>query len=441
MHTVRALLILLCWLSFCYFYIGNLNLTLTGPMGRFLDKLSGRLRPLEQMPYQQQQQPLVKTGGYKTGLYFANWSIYTKKHQLEDIDFSLVTHLFYAFVDIDPHSGKLKLSDPWADIQIPVPSTGSTGNLQHLYKLKQQHRHLKTAFSIGGWSYRSHFSAGVSTDKKIDNFVQSAIYFLKEYGFDGIDLDWEYPSNAAEQKQYIKLAQKLKLALQQVEKEKNLVPESLILTAAIPALPYSLRWIDLKLMDKYISFWNLMTYDFSGSWSEKAQYHSNLHPYQGGEWSASQGVQLLTSSEYKIDLAKIILGMPLYARRFEGTGGLNSPFSGVGGTEGIVDYKVLLGDQSVNDQFDSRAGTGYSYNSQTRTFLSYENVQSSQLKGKYTAQQKLGGGMWWESSGEVFGDRSKSIILNYVEQLGGPNGLDKSSNNLDYKESKYLNGN
>lgn len=47
--------------------------------------------------------------------------------------------------------------------------------------------------SIGGWTWSKNFSAAAATEASRQAFVSSCVDFMNTYGFDGIDIDWEYP--------------------------------------------------------------------------------------------------------------------------------------------------------------------------------------------------------------------------------------------------------
>jgi GH18 family chitinase len=71
--------------------------------------------------------------------------------------------------------------------------------ISHRYEqfngLKNKSRGLKTMLAIGGWNAGSKaFSEMVETPERRLKFTLSAMEFLRQYNFDGLDIDWEYPT-------------------------------------------------------------------------------------------------------------------------------------------------------------------------------------------------------------------------------------------------------
>lgn len=201
--------------------------------------------------------------------------------------------------------------------------------------------------------------------------------------------------------------------------------------------------MDLKGMDCYLSFFNLMAYDFAGSWDANAAHQANLFPSKSNPastpYSAERAVRYYISQG--VDPSKIVLGMPLYGRAFENTAGLGKPFSGIGGgtwEAGVYDFKMLplVGTQEYHDE---EAGATYCYDAEKRVLVTYDTVEMARKKAGWIKKQGLGGAMWWESSA----DRSveASIIWNVVDVLGGASGegMEQRENCLEYPESKYDN--
>lgn len=125
--------------------------------------------------------------------YQGTWAIHRQsngKFDVSNIDPFLCTHLNYAFFGIE-ESGDLRIIDPALDLE----DNGGGGNIRKFNALKLQNPKLKTLASVGGWNEGStNFSIVANDPERRKRFVSSAVEFIQLHGFDGLDLDWEYPN-------------------------------------------------------------------------------------------------------------------------------------------------------------------------------------------------------------------------------------------------------
>lgn len=67
--------------------------------------------------------------------------------------------------------------------------------------------------SIGGWTYSPSIHPVVVNPALRAKFVESSVRLLEDYGLDGLDVDYEYPSNDAQARGYVDLLRELRIAL------------------------------------------------------------------------------------------------------------------------------------------------------------------------------------------------------------------------------------
>lgn len=66
--------------------------------------------------------------------------------------------------------------------------------MSHLMSLKEKNPDLKIILSMGGWNEGSYKYSTVAKSAQLRGvMVQSVLDFIDKWGFDGFDLDWEYP--------------------------------------------------------------------------------------------------------------------------------------------------------------------------------------------------------------------------------------------------------
>lgn len=407
--------------------------------------------------------------------YFANWFQWWPapyKFMPSNIAADKITHLNYAFAMIHSSTFKIRHFEDndvsnWGTGNWEVPcSQQPAGCTKGLYEqvndLKVAHPHLKTLISIGGWSFNlpasedaesarrmSRLDAGwteyvfsdmVSTAGNRQKFVESSIDFCRTWGFDGLDLDWEYPGfigrggRVTDKANFATLLRELRAAFDAEGAASG--RKALLLTAAVGIGPSTAdNAYDVPALDETLDFINLMTYDMYGGWSpEKTAIHSQLYAGEGD--SFGDGIPL--SGEYVVkdwiargaSVSKLALGLVTYSRSFQlqsstpgqgpgaaGQGyGATQPYSKQVGLASYYEILTLLSEGAEKTYDAARCGA---YLQKDDLWMGFDDEESVRCKAAFIKENGLIGGLLWDLPEDDFINGSP-IVTAFSEALGVP---------------------
>jgi len=375
--------------------------------------------------------------------YYTEWSIYDRNYSISQIPGNKITHLNYAFAKPTP-DGNLEIHDNFAFIEKgrPITTTNNTivyGNCNELILLKKKYRHLKTLISIGGWTLSGDFSNIMNNNITRNKFINNCIKYMLNYGFDGLDFDWEYPGGEGLETNSVneKDGENFEIFLRDLRQKLNKIEDGKwLITLAVASDPKKIEKLKPQNLYKYCDFLNIMTYDFEGSWSMKTGHLANLYKNTSEGFSIDEAVN--TYINYSVPSNKLVIGVPFYGRGFANTFlPFGNAFNGVGpGTwePGVYDYnKLPIGKEYI----DTINVAAYSYDETTRLLISYDNQETIKRKINYIKKKKLGGIMSWSIDSDSY-NNNKSLTNIIFKQL-----INKKykiiPNKIKFKYSKFSN--
>ena len=352
--------------------------------------------------------------------YYASWTIYGRDYQVEDVPAEKLTHLNYAFAKV-AEDGSVVPCDPHAD----------SINFPKLALLKQKHPHLKTLISIGGATDSDGFPTMAANEKKRNRFVTSTVQFIRQHGFDGADLDWEFPEEA-DKGNFTRLLAELRAAVDSAGLQDGKTYE---LSIASGSSGYTLKGTDLEAIHPYLDHINLMAYDYHGLWSKTTNFNAPLsgsstdpedRPDDSNElWvEGSLGIYLRDLNNPSNDLVprkKLVIGIPFYGVGWGGVPNINHGLyqtatgPALPGENSKFDYRNLASSQLLEGSgyirhWHKEAQVPWLYNSTTGIFIAYDDPESIALKSDKIVDLGLGGAMFWELSADDDSNTLASLI-------------------------------
>lgn len=306
-------------------------------------------------------------------------------------DYLLVSDSFFSTLDI------INCAFITADADGNLSGASVLANINTYIMPKAKENGNWVLFSIAP---DSSWSSIAGSPTKVNNFADNIVAMINQYGFDGVDIDWETPTES----EATKFTEMMHVIYTKV-KENN--PNHLV-TAAVAGGMWQPPRYDLVHSAQYLDYINMMTYGmvssngyYQNALSKSTTYANptNLVGKTLSSCSIEESVAIYNT--YGIPNSKIIVGVAFYGikqtRTYDSSSGTWSAWTNAGS----VSYTYILNNYMNNSNFiyyyDSNAGVPYIISTDGTIFISFDNPRSIMDKSEYIIDNGLGGMMYWEN--------------------------------------------
>ncbi|RMZ37363.1 hypothetical protein CA14_011666 [Aspergillus flavus] len=336
--------------------------------------------------------PFAKVIGYYEG-----WMSDSKCHPTlpGELPLGILTHLYFAFAYIDPKSYTITT----------MSSDMSEELFTQVAAVKDLKPSLKIYVSVGGWTFSDNdtvtqplFGEIAADATKRRTFANNTLKILNIYGFDGIDIDWEYPGagdrrgKPRDTDNYVKLLAKLRSTF-------NASGRKLGISFTAPSSYWYLKWFDLPGL-------------LNGS---IVQAHTNL-----------TNIKESTDLHWRVgtDPSKVVMGFGFYGRTFTlensgytapdcpfTTGDTSGPCTHTSGYLAYYEIQDLLDKNPQITPVHDKVAAFLHFTYDKDQWISYDDKTTFKQKLDWARSVGLGGSLIWASDQDTYDFAAHAALL------------------------------
>ncbi len=357
--------------------------------------------------------------------FYPSWKWYDRGRLVNPstIDYSKYTIINYAFLKPN-RDGSISLFDPLADKTILLGeidpavrrSYAKSHEINRYWHIpgtslvdKAHENGVKVFISIGGWTMSENFSAIAESAEKRQRFAQSCVDLVLNYWIDGIDIDWEYPGNkaqngkAADKENFTLLLREVRHAFDDLQMK---LGKRLWLTADFGAGATHQAQIEWEQVVPLLDQINVMTYDFYGSRPSRTNHHSPLYaPRKGMDGYDLDSTIRHLMNEHQVPASKINIGLAFFGRslKTKGKADIHTVTYRSTDTKTFPDgngapayYNIVKKQSMFHYRWDEYAETPYLKGKKLKTFVTFDDERSIKKKAQYILDNGLAGAIVWD---------------------------------------------